>query len=150
MAWYETQPPPHTHFSWGKASNISLTASWARDSTWSCCATPLIPENDVIVLKVPATPIPNPLPLSHAHASQQTCWWWSVLSRGCVWTDGRRSWLTGCEDDVNCSRISVSKPADWKYSAGDTAALSLLLSDIVGCDFSPLSATDDDIVLVLK
>lgn len=67
-----------------------------------------------------------------------------------MWTDGRRSWLTGCEDDVNCSRISVSKPADCKYSTGDTTALGLRLSDIAGYDFSSLSGIDDDVVLVLK
>lgn len=88
------------HLSWGNAREISVAASWMRGSTQSCCATPLIPENDVIMLKVSATPIPNPLSLSHAHTHTYTsadlfvvveC----VKQRGGVWTDGHGSWLTG-------------------------------------------------------
>ncbi len=60
----ETEP---LRLSWGNAREISGAASWMRGSTQSCCATPLIPENDVIMLKVSATPFPNPLSLSNAH-----------------------------------------------------------------------------------
>lgn len=60
----------------------------------SCCATPLIPENDVIMLKVSATPIPNPLSLSHTltHRSRPVCAGGGVFSveRWCL---DRWSWF---------------------------------------------------------
>lgn len=93
----------------GNARDISATASWVRGSIQSCCATPLIPENDVIMLKVSATPHPQPTSIiTRTHISADLlvvveC----VQQRSCL---DRWSWLTGCEDDVNCSRISVSEP----------------------------------------
>lgn len=70
-------------------------------STQSCCATPLIPENDVIMLKVSATP-PYPFHLHYlAHTSlQELLWEWSVFSRGMVFAQmvmvhcwqSRRGW----------------------------------------------------------
>lgn len=76
--WYETEP---LHFSMGKASEISVAASWMRGSTESCCATPLIPENDVIMLKVSVIPYPQPTSIiSLSHTIRSVC-------GGGVWRD---------------------------------------------------------------
>lgn len=59
-----------------------------RGSTQSCCATPLIPENDVIMLKVSPPPSVTHF-LYHTHISEDLFVVVNVLHKErCDWTDG--------------------------------------------------------------